>query len=347
MQGPSRIKGLLAAALVASILHGGFAAHGQRKRAGAKPGPAAAPRKPAAAPRKPAAAPRKPAAAPRKPAAPAPKVAAAEAKPPVLDTTGLQAHDFYAYVHDGRFTRFKNDLRFKIAFEIYVTSFSDMCKSSLSEARVEITKFVRTYRDETIYSWGGRGFPIPLSTTSKLESEREVGTGYFAEPTFAEEYVKLTGGYMRDFAKRVGSGSTDANSVLDAIYRTLGDMVELTFQTRSDMAALLTKNGCGGPATRRFSDNLLRFAKGQPSAQAERGEKSFFERECEGKIARLFPEAGPRSCRCIYRELTAAMPIELVHPLEDEFDADDFTRFLTLSVSRAGLQQKVSACVRQ
>jgi hypothetical protein len=274
----------------------------------------------------------------RPPQAPAPRN---EPRGPALNTSGMQKPEFFQYVHDGRFTRLDNDSRFRMAFEAYVTSFSNRCQSSLSADKVEITKFVNDYRTQTTYIPWGRVL-VPL-TSERYEGTREVGTGVYAEPEFGEMYVKLGNEQSRSMA---GSFRlTDLQAAARDMMAMAEAIVEQQVRTYADVNALLANNHCDGPPTRRFAENLLRFAKGQPPVQSVSGEKSYLAKACEGKLRRLFPKSPPDACGCIDREFAAALPGWQIVKLEDEFDAQDFGLFLMYSVSKIGLQQKIAVCV--
>lgn len=259
-----------------------------------------------------------------------------------LNTSGLKEADFFRYVHDGRFTRINRDnLRFRTAVESYITSFSNRCQSSLSKDKKEITKYVETYRTETTFLPWGRVL-VPM-TSQRLESSGYVGTGIYAEPAFADLYVKIAAENMQYFMRNIRG--SDLQSLANSMLENASDVIEISTQTYSDMNALLVNNGCDSAATKRFGENLLRFSNGQQSVQAANGEKSYFERACAVKLPKLFPKSSPNACGCIDRELSAALHPSYISQLEDEFDAQDFNVFLLYSVSKAGLQQKVSACI--
>ncbi|HZG51284.1 MAG TPA: hypothetical protein VEZ40_04030 [Pyrinomonadaceae bacterium] len=253
----------------------------------------------------------------------------------------MQRPEFFQYVHDGRFTHLDNDSRFRMVFEAYVTSFSHRCQSALSADRVEITKFVNDYRTQTTYIPWGRVL-LPL-TSESYAGTREVGTGIYAEPQFGEMYVKLGNEQLRSMA---GSFRlTDLQAAARDMMEMAAAIIEQQVRTYADVNALLANNRCDGPSTRRFAENLMRFAKGQPSVQSANGEKSYLSRACEAKLPRLFPKSPPGACGCIEREFMATLPGWQIAKLEDEFDAQDFGLFLRYSVSKIGLQPKIAACV--
>jgi hypothetical protein len=275
-----------------------------------------------------------------KPAAAAPQNTARQT---AFDVTGVEKADLYKYIHDGRFRIINRDMRLQMTLEGYVTAFSGMCPSSLSRNKVEITQYVQKYRNETTFLPWGRSL-IPL-TTQKLDSAGYEGTGIYAEPEFAEAYSRLSAGYLLNFLRGVRSGSL--KDVTDALIRSTVDAVETSLQTYSDMNRTLVNNGCDSAATKRFSQNLLRVATGRPSVQRENGEKSFFAKACESKLPGLYPKKSPApTCSCLEREMETAANPYLMTQLEEKFDAENFNVFLLASVSRAGLQEKVLACIK-
>ncbi|MBK8464857.1 MAG: hypothetical protein IPL32_03420 [Chloracidobacterium sp.] len=259
-------------------------------------------------------------------------------------TAGMQNPELYSFIHDGRFNRVENNLRLKMAFENYVTAFSASCGEELSKDRVEITKYVANYRTQTTFLPWGKGLPMPI-TTQVLESEGYVGTGIYAEPEFARVYSGLTAGYLLEGLKKAKVRTV--NGLFEAVVTGVGDMIVIALETNSDMNVLLSTNGCRGEATKTFSANLLRFFQGRQSLQASNGEKSYFEKECIGKLSKLFPNSKPSvACPCIYREMSVALPAKYLFALEDNFDLHDFRYFLVNAVYRSGLHGKVSSCVR-
>ena len=243
-------------------------------------------------------------------------------------------------MHDGRFTRLNNDSRFRMVFEAYVTSFSNKCRSSLSAARVEITKFVNDYRTQTTYIPWGRVL-IPL-TSETYDGTREVGTGIYAEPEFGEMYVRLSEEQSRSMA---GSFRlTDLQAAARDMMEMATGIIEQQVRTYADVNALLSNNRCDGASTRRFAENLLRFAKSQRSVQSVNGEKSYIARACEGKLPRLFPKSPPVRAPALTVNSPRPCPAGS-SPSWRTLDAQDFGLFLMYSVSKIGLQQKIADCV--
>jgi hypothetical protein len=283
----------------------------------------------------------KPSATPPKKPVATPTSTTSVSKRASLNVAGMENGDLYAYIHDGRFTRVANDMRFKMMFESYVSAFSGICPRSFSDRKVEITRYVQTYRNETTFlPWGGRLIPF---TTQKVDNAGYVGTGIYAEPEFAEVYSTLTGGYMLDLMKKARGGNIA--SLMEAALRSMDDIITTSIQVYGDNNKLLANNGCESGATKRFAENLLRHIKGQQSAQLANGEKTFFQKECDRKLPGLIPRSSASMCACLDRELTINGEPELFNQLEDNFDGKDFGIFLLATVARPGLQQKVRACI--
>ncbi len=263
--------------------------------------------------------------------------AKAEAKQPVLDVAELKSAKLYGYLYDGRFERLeKDDIQFNVLLASYVKSFSDYCQASLPPDKEELTKVVESYDTQMHYLYSRRGL-VGAYTTQSLADRRVVGTGIFATPQFAAAFRSATYDLNQMIARNFLGGLTQGKI---EIYpeEFLKAALELPEETR----LLLNRNGCDGAATKRFGENLLRFANGQPSLQQQNGEPSFFEQECRRRLPGIFAGAGEGACKCVHGEFKKALGKKDFLNLEDRFDPENF---LLTSFSQVGLRQKVSNCL--
>ena len=254
-----------------------------------------------------------------------------------LDTSGLKSPTLFGYVHDGRFERLRaREIEFKVMFLSYVRAFSDNCQSLLPKDREEITYIEQTYTNQVTTVLNGRGIPIGSYSTSIPTGSRNVKTGVYVDPQFGAAYR----GFARDLDLFI------AKQFLQNLMSREGfndeGLLQLLVDAPGDNTLLLKQNGCQSAATNRFSNNLLRFARSQSSIQEQNGEPSYFEKECRGKLPRIFPSAGAGSCSCLHRVFKAALTTPDMEKLEDAFDVE----MLLFSFSQSGLSEKVSSCLR-
>jgi hypothetical protein len=187
---------------------------------------------------------------------------AAPKQPPLSEssfsTTGTNNQKLLQNIYAGRFedvTVERDDVYFGFLYSKFLGEYGVRCKSSLPANKVMITKAVCDERVVTRNGWG-------VEVASRCLHWTDVPTGAYADP---EMYA----------AKLVVEKNVDANALRQTM-RLLGsagkdpfapamNMLSTTADLEQDVDLLLRLNACGGPAMKRFQENLKRYALGKQS----------------------------------------------------------------------------------
>jgi hypothetical protein len=171
------------------------------------------------------------------------------------ELTGLYLGDF-AHARLGR-----DSMEFDLLFGNYLTAFARRCSAYLPANKVEMT---RTECAREQYSVNRYGVRTGASTCVQY---RQVGTGLYADPDLYAAQQQLDAEIARGMMRDAFRGTANSNPMGPAM-RTM----DAATSVGRDMDSLLEKNSCTSPGLRRFQDNMLRFALGQPPLRLAGGE---------------------------------------------------------------------------
>jgi hypothetical protein len=166
------------------------------------------------------------------------------------------------YLGDFEHVRLEPDsIEFSTLFGSYLNAFARQCSAYLPRNKVKITRSECAQWQQPVNVYGA---PVGPSTCIEYQ---EVGTGLYADPDLyaarrrvdAAAARNLLGKTFRDLAGKNPMGT--ALQAMDAM-TSVGN----------DMALLLRMNKCGSPGLKRFQQNMMRFALGQPSLRLPGGQ---------------------------------------------------------------------------
>lgn len=211
----------------------------------------------------------------------------------------------------------------------YVEAFSDRCHDSLSSNKIAIKETI-TRRSQRI---NGLGMVVSEENLGSVTND----TGIFAEPEFAKAYVAVRNSesfealvvIMRQLmAKR-------ASSFGGAGFSVLSEVIEIG----AEMREIIARHGCNSSQIKRLGENILSYV----TMQSPKPEYSFdaFAHYCRRTITAIIPQTHPSSCPCIQKVLQGSLSPKQYWDLEDDFTEQ---RFLTTSISKVGLRQKLATC---
>jgi hypothetical protein len=172
-----------------------------------------------------------------------------------LSTDGLSNRDAVAGLFTGDFTAVdfnRDDLKFEVIFQQYLTAYARTCSASLPPNKVEMTRQECATEQVT-----RNGFGVEISRT--CVSYVTVGTGLYADPDLYAAKLQIERLIAADAFRHVGRMLTQADPLAGAM-----SLANTAQAAARDMNALVQMNACTSPALRRFEDNLRRFALNQP-----------------------------------------------------------------------------------
>lgn len=177
---------------------------------------------------------------------------------PTLNVQGLANAALISKIHAGDLADVeldRSDTRFTTFFRQYLDAYARTCAATLPPDRIEMTE-QRCATEEVTRN----GFGVEVNR--RCIEYRTVGTNLFAKPTLYSAYQ--TAGRQQDADVLRGLsqafGAVTRPDALSNAFAVVGD----AFAIRSDMAALVQMNACGGPALNRFEENMRRLALNQP-----------------------------------------------------------------------------------
>jgi hypothetical protein len=166
------------------------------------------------------------------------------------------------YLGDFAHARLERDsLEFDTLFGSYLSAFARRCSEYLPKNKVEMTRSECAREQYSVDRYGNR-----VGGSSCIEY-RQVGTGLYADPDLyaAQKQVDAEAGrnMVRDTFK-----SMAGKDPMSAALHTL----DAAGSVGNDMDSLLGMNACASPGLKRFQDNMMRFALGQPPMRLAGGE---------------------------------------------------------------------------
>ncbi len=166
------------------------------------------------------------------------------------------------YLGDFAHARLQRDgAEFDFLFGNYLKAFARRCSAYLPANKVEMTRPECAREQYTVNRYGARTGP------STCVEYRQVGTGLYADPDLyaAQQKVEVEVGrnMMRDTFRGM-SGNNPMATGMRAI--------DAATSVGRDMDSLLELNSCASPGLKRFQDNMMRFALGQPPLNLPGGE---------------------------------------------------------------------------
>lgn len=189
---------------------------------------------------------------------------AAELVPTSFSAKGLNYEKELTGLYLGDFAHAKlerDSLEFDTLFGSYLSAFARRCSEYLPANKVEMTRSECAREQYSVDRYGNR-----VGSSSCVEY-RQVGTGLYADPDLyaAQRQVDADAGrnMVRDTFK-----SLAGKDPMGAALHTL----DAAGSVGSDMDSLLGMNACASPGLKRFQDNMMRFALGQPPLRLAGGE---------------------------------------------------------------------------
>ena len=169
-------------------------------------------------------------------------------------TSGLSDQKLFASFYLGEFENInveREDLKFLTFYGQYLQSYAQQCDRFLPANKVEMTR--QECETERV-TRNGYGTEISRACISY----RTVGTGLYADPEMYSAMNKIDALAAGDAFRTVAKMMSQPNPIGSAL-----GMVNDAQVAKNDMASLLETNGCATPGTRRFQENLRRFALNQ------------------------------------------------------------------------------------
>jgi hypothetical protein len=167
------------------------------------------------------------------------------------------------YLGDFDHARLRRDgAEFDFLFGNYLKAFARRCSAHLPANKVEMTRTECAREQYTVNRYGAR------TGGATCVEYRQVGTGLYADPDLyaAQQKVEVEVGrnMVRDTFKDM-SGKNPMATGMRA--------VDAATSVGRDMESLLELNSCTSPGLKRFQDNMMRFALGQPALRLPGGER--------------------------------------------------------------------------
>ena len=169
-------------------------------------------------------------------------------------TSGLSDQKLFASVYLGDFENItfdREDLKFLTLYGQYLQIYAQKCERFLPANKVEMTR--QECETERVTR---NGYGTELNRV--CISYRTVGTGLYADPEMYSAMNKIDALAAGDAFRTVAKMMSQPNPLGSAL-----GMVNDAQVAKNDMASLLETNGCATPGTRRFQENLRRFALNQ------------------------------------------------------------------------------------
>lgn len=169
--------------------------------------------------------------------------------PGSFTAAGLNLEKLFTNIFLGDFTTIDvdpEDLNFIAFYGQYLDAYARQCKRFLPENKVEITREDCQVERVVTNRYGVVSRSCATTVT--------VGTGLYADPQMYDAMTKLNalaaGDTLRNVAKMMSQ--RDLSSAMNMLNNVRAAV--------SDMPKLLQTNGCATPGTKRFQENLRRFA---------------------------------------------------------------------------------------
>jgi hypothetical protein len=166
------------------------------------------------------------------------------------------------YLGDFAHARLERDsLEFDTLFGSYLNAFARRCSAHLPANKVEMTRAECAREQYSVNRYG-----TPVGTPTCIEY-RQVGTGLYADPDLyaAQKQVDLDA--SRNLVRDTVRGMSGKDPLGTALHT-----LDAAGSVGSDMDSLLAMNTCTSPGLKRFQENMMRFALGQPPLRLPGGE---------------------------------------------------------------------------
>ena len=172
-----------------------------------------------------------------------------------LAVEGLENKQMWSDFYTGNFDDIKyhrDDLLFQQLYSLDLEAFSNECQSALPANKVEMMRQECARSTHPVNAYGGRLGP---DTCVEYTQER---TGLYADPAMYDAKIKIDD-------ETAGNVFSNALKMMSNTARGHGfDIVAEGQSIKSDLAGLMKKNACSGPAMVRFQHNLMLYALGKP-----------------------------------------------------------------------------------
>ena len=179
------------------------------------------------------------------------------------------------YLGDFAHARLQRDsMEFDLLFGNYVSAFARRCSAYLPANKVEMTRSECAREQYSVNRYGVRTGP------STCIEYRQVGTGLYADPDLYAAQRQVDAEVGRDMMRDAFRGMAGNNPMGTAMRS-----VDAATSVGRDMDSLLEMNSCTSPGLKRFQDNMMRFALGQPEAFRLLEEDSNYTRLLDDLIA--------------------------------------------------------------
>jgi hypothetical protein len=166
------------------------------------------------------------------------------------------------YLGDFAHARLQRDsMEFDLLFGNYVSAFARRCSAYLPANKVEMTRSECAREQYSVNRYGVRTGP------STCIEYRQVGTGLYADPDLYAAQRQVDAEVGRDMMRDAFRGMAGNNPMGTAMRS-----VDAATSVGRDMDSLLEMNSCTSPGLKRFQDNMMRFALGQPALHLPGGE---------------------------------------------------------------------------
>jgi len=166
------------------------------------------------------------------------------------------------YLGDFAHARLARDsMEFDLLFGNYLSAFARRCSASLPANKVEMTRSECAREQYSVNRYGAR------TGSSTCIEYRKVGTGLYADPDLYAAQQQVDAEVARNMLRDTFRGAAGNNPMSTAMRS-----VDAATSVGRDMDSLLEKNSCTSPGVKRFQDNMMRFALGQPPLRLAGGE---------------------------------------------------------------------------
>jgi len=152
-------------------------------------------------------------------------------------------------------------MEFDLLFGNYLSAFARRCSAYLPANKVEMTRSECAREQYSVNRYGVRTGP------STCIEYREVGTGLYADPDLYAAQRQVDAEVGRNMVRDAFRGMAGNNPMGTAMRS-----VDAATSVGRDMDSLLEMNSCTSPGLKRFQDNMMRFALGQPPLHLPGGE---------------------------------------------------------------------------
>jgi hypothetical protein len=166
------------------------------------------------------------------------------------------------YLGDFAHARLQRDsMEFDLLFGNYLSAFARRCSAYLPANKVEMTRTECAREQYSVNRYGAR------TGASTCIEYRQVGTGLYADPDLYAAQQQVDAEVARNMLRDTFRGASGNNPMGTAMRS-----VDAATSVGRDMDALFEKNSCTSPGVKRFQDNMMRFALGQPPLRLAGGE---------------------------------------------------------------------------